>query len=87
MIEYSIDRPLRLEPVDKQHPNTVALLCGALTLFALNSPRSHFTNSQLLAAKQQGSLWKVQSATASVGFMSFPEIRDQRYRLYHEVEG
>ncbi|MGH9621391.1 MAG: beta-L-arabinofuranosidase domain-containing protein, partial [Bryobacteraceae bacterium] len=86
VIEYSIDRPLRLEAVDKQHPNTVALLCGPLTLFALNSPRSRFTKSQLLAAKQEGSLWKVQSATAPVSFRSFPEIRDQRYRLYHEVE-
>lgn len=88
VIEYSMDLPLRLESVDKQHPNTVALLCGPLTLFALNSPRSRFTRSQLLAAAQQGpgsSLWKVQSATAPVAFQSFPDIRDQQYRLYHEV--
>ncbi|HEX7363421.1 MAG TPA: beta-L-arabinofuranosidase domain-containing protein [Bryobacteraceae bacterium] len=85
VIEYSIDRTHRLEPVDKEHPNTVALLCGPLTLFAMNSPHSRFTRSQLLAAAQQGSLWKVESATAPVGFQSFPEVRHQRYRLYHEV--
>ncbi|MGH9584636.1 MAG: beta-L-arabinofuranosidase domain-containing protein, partial [Bryobacteraceae bacterium] len=88
LIEYSIDRPLRLEPVDAQHLNTVALLCGPLTLFALNSPQSRFTKTQLLAAAQQGpasSLWKCESAAAPVAFQSFPAIRDQRYRLYHDV--
>lgn len=89
VIEYSIDRPLHLEAVDSRHPNTVALLCGPLTLFALNSPGSRFTRAQLLAATRQGqssSQWKVQSATAPVGFQSFAAIRDQRYRLYHDVE-
>jgi len=87
-IEYTIDRPLRLEAVDAQHPKTVALLCGPLTLFALNSPESRFTTAQLLAASQQGaqsSHWKVDSAVAPVTFRPFPQIRDEQHRLYHEV--
>ncbi|MFZ0661431.1 MAG: beta-L-arabinofuranosidase domain-containing protein [Acidobacteriaceae bacterium] len=87
VIEYTIDQPMHLEAVDSQHPQTVALMRGALTLFAINSPESRFTRAQLLAAKQSadGRSWKAESAAAPVGFKAFPDIRDQHYRLYHEV--
>jgi DUF1680 family protein len=84
-IEYSIDMPLRLEAVDPQHPQTVALLSGPLTLFAVNTLDSQFTRAQLMAAAQQGSGWKVQSATGPVTFLSFADIHDEKYRLYHDV--
>lgn len=84
-IEYSIDRVQRLESVDPQHPNTVALLAGPLTLFSLNSPESRFTRAQLLAARQKGSKWIAASASAPVAFKAFPDIQNERYRLYHEV--
>ncbi len=84
-IEYSIDRPLRLEAVDAQHPNTVALLAGPLTLFAVNSPDSSFSRAQLLKASQRGRDWRVESAAAPVSFRTFPDIRDEDYRLYHKV--
>lgn len=88
-IEYTIDRPVRLEAIDPQRPNIVALLFGPLTLFAINAPRSQFTRAQLLQAAQQGNAgheWRVQSAAAPVTFRAFPEIRDQQYRLYHELQ-
>ena len=84
-IEYSIDLVKRLGPVDPQHPNTVALLSGPLALFALNSQESRFTRAQLLAAKQSGSTWMVDSASTPVSFKAFPDIRHERYRLYHNV--
>lgn len=87
VIEYTIDQPMHLEAVDAQHPGTVALMRGGLTLFAINSPESRFTREQLLAAKQStdGRSWKAESAKAPVAFQAFPDIRDQHYRLYHEV--
>jgi hypothetical protein len=88
VIEYTIDRPLRLEAVDAQHPNTVALLFGPLALFAINSRQSRFTRTQLLQASRQtkaGRGWHVQSAAAPVSFRAFPDIRDEQYRLYHVV--
>jgi len=88
VVEYSIERPLRLEQVDAEHPNTVALLFGPLALFAVNSPQSRFTRAQLLKPSQQahaGREWRVQSAAAPVAFRAFPDIRDEQYRLYHEV--
>lgn len=84
-IEYSIDLARRLEPVDPQHPNTVALLSGPLTLFAINSPDSRFTRSQLLSANRKGSLWIAESAAAPVTFKPFPVISHEQYRLYHDV--
>jgi DUF1680 family protein len=84
-IEYTVDMPLRLEAVDAQHPETVALMAGPLTLFAVNTLDSRFNRAQLLAAVQQGSGWKVNSATGPVTFLSFPEIHDEKYRLYHEL--
>ena len=86
-IEYSLERVMRLEPVDAQHPNTVALVDGPLTLFATNSPESHFTRAQLVAARQAGSLWIADSAVAPVTFKAFPDIGNEEYRLYHEIAG
>jgi len=57
-------------------------------LFAINAPKSRFTRSQLLQALQQaraGRDWRVPSAAAPVSFRAFPDIRDEQYRLYHEV--
>jgi hypothetical protein len=71
--------------VDAQHPNTVALLAGPLTLFAINSPDSSFSRAQLLKASQRGRDWRVESAAAPVSFRTFPDIRDEDYRLYHKV--
>lgn len=88
VIEYSIDQPMHLEAVDPQHPNTVALMRGALTMFAINAPESKFTRAQLLAAKQQGldgKSWKADSAVAPVTFKAFVDIRNQWNRLYHDV--
>ncbi len=84
-IEYSIDRKNRLEAVDPQHPNTVALCSGPLTLFAINAPESRFTREQLLATRRLGSAWIADSAVAPVTFKSFPQIHNEDYRLYHQV--
>ena len=81
--------PDGLLAIDAQHPNTVALLFGPLALFGINAPQSRFSRGQLLQAMQQGSTgtgWRVESAVAPVTFHPFPEIRDQQYRLYHQVE-
>jgi DUF1680 family protein len=86
-IEYLIDRPMRVEAVDPQHPDTIALLSGPLALFAVNYTGTEFTRQQLLAAAQQGSSprWLVQSAKAPVTFSTFMDLQHQQYRLYHQV--
>ena len=37
-IQVRLPFPLRLEPIDEEHPNTVALMWGPLMLVALDSP-------------------------------------------------
>jgi hypothetical protein len=67
----------------------VALLLGPLTLFAINAPQSRFNRAQLLQAAGTGTVaneWRIESAVAPVTFRAFPDIRDQQYRLYHDVE-
>jgi DUF1680 family protein len=88
-IEYSIDMPLRLEAVDLKHPNLQALLAGPLTLFSVDSLDSRFSRGQLLSAKQKSPdsmEWQVDTSAGSVTLRSFPAIRDEKYRLYQEVE-
>lgn len=87
-IEYSLDMPLRIEAVDPKNQNTVALLHGPQTLFAIEALDASFTKEQLLAAKQSGagsSEWVVQSQKGPVTFRPFGAIREQRYRLYHSL--
>ena len=88
-IEYTIDMPLTLEAVDPQHSQSVALLSGPLTLFNTGSLSSRFRRAQLLRAKQHASgsaEWSVPSAAQPVLFRSFAAVRDEKYRLYQELE-
>ena len=87
-IEYSIDMPLRLEAIDPQNPDTVALMHGPETLFAIGALDARFTRNQLLAAKQlsaTSSDWVVASQSGPVTFRPFKAIRGEHYRLYHAL--
>ena len=88
-VEIEWDMPMRLEAVDLQHPDTVALVRGPLCLFAINPPNNRFTPKQLLDAAQVSSGsndWTVQTAGAPVTLRPFAAIANERYRLYQEVE-
>ncbi len=89
-IEFEIGMPLRLEAVDTQNPNIVALVRGPVALFAIGQTAAKFSRSQLLAAKQTSatsSSWQVDTDSASCPFQPFAEIADEKYRLYHDVTG
>jgi DUF1680 family protein len=87
-IEFSLDMPLRLIPIDPQHQNTVALLHGPVALFAVEPGTKLLTKAQLMAAQLVGSEssdWEVASDTGKVRLKPFPVITSERYRLYHEI--
>ena len=50
--ELEIPMPLRLEAVDEQNPNLVALLRGPLVLFAISDSRPVFDKSELLRTQE-----------------------------------
>lgn len=87
-IEISFDMPPKLEAVDAQHPNTVALLNGPLTLFSTGNLSAKITRAQFLAARQTArgsSDWVVVTETGPITLKAFLAIQDEKYRLYHEV--
>jgi uncharacterized protein len=85
-IEVDLPLKLRLEPIDAQHPQTVALLCGPLVLFAITSTPPAVTSRQLLAAKKNGKQrWQVETATAALDLLPFTAITDEQYSTYMVV--
>ena len=84
-IEFTIDRPLRLSPVDPQHPNQVAVLQGPLALFAVGNIPSDLTRTNLLAAAQHGDGWQVPASGQSLKMLAYPAITGETYRLYLPV--
>ncbi len=85
-IEIAFDMPLRLEPLNKAHPEMVALLRGPLVLFPLNTHDTHFTAGQLLDAKQLStSEWVVSTATEKIYLKPFMFIGSEHYSLYSKL--
>ncbi|MBZ5654363.1 MAG: glycoside hydrolase family 127 protein [Acidobacteriia bacterium] len=88
-VEFEIGMPLRVEAVDAQNPNTVALVRGPLALFAVGDIPAKLTRAQLLAAtaaSQSSQDWVVESDHRSLTLRPFSALGDETYRLYHKVE-
>jgi len=86
-IEYTLDMPYRLESIEPARPNIMALLHGPVTLFAIDPAVGQFTRTELLSVAKQGSTHTVRSSSGEVKFLAFDAIRDEKYRLYHQVSG
>lgn len=87
-VEFSMDMPLRLVPIDPQHPDTVALLHGPVALFAMDPGSAKMTRQQLLSAQRVSSTspdWEVSTDQGKVRMKSFPEITNETYRLYQDT--
>jgi hypothetical protein len=82
-IELDLPMRMRLEPIDAQHPQTVALLCGPLVLFAITNTPPDVTSQQLLAARKTGEQeWQVKTATGPMSMLPFTGIADEQYSTY-----
>jgi DUF1680 family protein len=87
-IEFAIDMPLRLIPIDAEHKNTVALLRGPVALFAIEPGTKVMTQKQMLQAQKvaaTSSDWQVQTDQGVVVMKSYPQITNEQYRLYQET--
>jgi DUF1680 family protein len=82
-LEMDLPMRLRLEAVDAQHPQTVALLCGPLVLFAITDAPPVVTARQLLAARKAGQQsWQVETAGGAISMLPFTALADQQYSTY-----
>ncbi len=88
-VEYEIGMPLRLEAVDAQTPQLVALSRGPVALLAVGQVPASFTRAQLLAALAAGASsedWIVQGDAGKVTLRPFAAIGDEDYQLYQNVK-
>jgi DUF1680 family protein len=89
-LELELDMPLRLEAVDDQTPNRVALMRGPIALFGVEPLPTRLTRKQLLAAVPTPHSkvdWMVQTDGGTLTMRPFASIMSETYRLYQTVEG
>jgi DUF1680 family protein len=86
-VEMDLPMKLRLESIDAQHTQTVALLSGPLVLFAITDVPPVVTRQQLLAARKNGQhSWQVETAGGALTMLPFTAISDQPYSTYLNVK-
>ena len=87
-IELEFDMPLRLESIDEQNKDNVALVRGPLALFGVGNIPQRITRAQLLAATAVASSsddWRVDTERGSMTLRPFAVIMSEQYRLYNRV--
>jgi uncharacterized protein len=87
-VEISFDMPLRLVPLDPQHPKLVALVAGPLALFTILPAPETFTPQQLLAATRpipEIPEWTIPTSADPVRAVPYTAIDMEHYRLYHQT--
>jgi DUF1680 family protein len=88
-IEIDLPLPTRLEPIDPQHPDTVALMRGPLVLFPITETSTAVTRAQLLSATRLAnqSAWQANTGSGPLELRPFTAIQDQPYTTYLNVTG
>jgi uncharacterized protein len=89
-VELELEMPLRLEAVDEQNPDSVALIRGPLALFAVGEIPMQLTRKQLLAAERvarSSDDWASEVDRGVLAFRPFASIMSESNRLYQQVGG
>lgn len=89
-VELELPLRMRLEPIDTQHADTVALLRGPLVLMAVkeaqSAPLPKITRKQLLAARRVSEReWQVSAANGPLPMMPFTWLGSRPYTTYLKV--
>jgi DUF1680 family protein len=85
-IEVELPMTTRLEAIDPQHAETVALLVGPVVLFAVTDAEPKVTRAQLLAAKKNGvQSWQVDTGGGTMKMLPFTAIGEEQYSTYLRV--
>ena len=85
-IELELPMKARLEAIDPQHPNVVALLVGPLVLFAITDSGPAVTRAQLLAVnKSSKQSWQVETAQGMMRTLPWTGIGEEQYTTYLRV--
>ena len=86
-IDLELLMPMRLEAIDADHPNVVALVRGPLVLFAVTENAPRITRQHLLAASPGSGqpAWQAETAPGPLKLLPFTAITDERYTTYLTV--
>jgi DUF1680 family protein len=85
-VELELPMRTRLEPIDSQHPEIVALLHGPLVLFGITEKQPVLTRANLLAPKRTGKRsWEAVTGGEPLKMIPFVEIADEHYSTYFRV--
>ncbi len=89
-VELELPLKMRLEPIDAQHADTVALLRGPLVLMAVKekegAPLPKLTRAGLLGAKRVSERqWQVTTANGPVAMLPFTWLGSRPYTTYLRV--
>jgi DUF1680 family protein len=89
-IEVEFEIPMRLEAVDAQHPDLVALMHGPVALFAMRDAASTegLTRADLLKAQPNASgiEWRLRTDRGEQRWKPFTAIQNEPYQLYQQVK-
>ncbi len=82
-VELDLPMTMRIEPIDPQHPQTVALLFGPLVLFAITDAQPVLTRAELLAASRSDQqTWQIKTASGPIKMLPFTAIDEEQYSTY-----
>jgi DUF1680 family protein len=89
-VELELPLKMRLEPIDAQHADTVALMRGPLVLMAVKekegTPLPQVTRAGLLGAKRVSERqWQVAAAGGPVAMLPFTWLGSRPYSTYLRV--
>jgi len=87
-IDLELPRRLRLEALDPQHPDTVALLAGPLVLFPVDAAgdAARASRAELLAARQVAPRrWQATVGGSSLAFLPYLAIDEEEYSTFLRV--
>jgi len=89
-IELDLPLQMRLQSIDAEHPDTVALLAGPLVLMHLldGSPPEPLTRYMLLSARSRQddpTRWRI-GGGATITLRAFADIGKESYSTYRDVE-
>jgi DUF1680 family protein len=85
-VELELPMPLRLEPVDANHPKQVALMRGPLVLFAVSDSQPSFDKAELLraplATNDAGDSVATSANGKAISMRPFISIKEENYSTY-----
>lgn len=85
-VELVLPMKPRLEAIDAQHSNTVAMMVGPQVLFTVEESQPAVTRAQLLAAKKMAQgLWHIPTPNSPMKMVTFTMLGDQPYTTYLRV--